>query len=778
MRALIVAGERRPIGELGAHLVAQGYEVTFVAADAEDLLTHGRDASLIFLDLRDGVATAELGCTRLEALGDNAPFKVLYGDVLALQAAEHLLDGKATAFLVPDAPLNHVRLRAFAGSIKARSHIAAVFVELTESHAQITSMVDSLQEGILVQTRTGEVVRTNAAARRILGLSAEDVMARRWRGPGWSMTHMDGTPLAKEEVPSLVCLRTGTASRDFQMRMVRPDGTAFAISVNVEPVFSDDSGLPTTVVSSVTDITDRQQQEDALRKLLDRVNDAVLIHREGTMLFMNTHWATLVGAADRHASIGMKILDRVSPETRPIIAQRLEDAGNGAPAPPRELPFHRPDGSVVTALVHTFPTIFEGKPALLTYARDVSERRSLEAKLIASNRMAALGRLAANVGHEINNPLAFLVGSAERALSQVVSGEAASNVVASIRNVLDGATRVQSIVADLKVLSRPSAEASGATDVATVLESCLRIAERAIAQRATLKINLLSRSRALCNEARIGQVFLNLLMNAAEAIPPGDPEHNTITVTTEDHPPDVVVTIADTGAGIPAEHIGSIFEPFFTTKTDGRGTGLGLSISHSLVTAQGGRIAAESAVGHGTRMVVHLPMAEGAAPVTASQRSDAASSGDAGGSGNGGQPARRHRILVVDDEVQLGRLIKSFLADYDVTVANSGAEGRTNLDTPPPFDLVLCDLMMPDVTGMDLYEHVERTRPELCSRFVFMTGGAFTSPAVAFLDAVTAKGNACVEKPFRIDGLVATIAAKLAELEAAKTSGAATGKTG
>ncbi len=758
MRALIVAGEGRTIGELGAQLVAEGYELSFVAAEANDLVTAASGASLIFIDMQEGLEKAELACARLQVVGDNAQFRLLHGDPSELQAAAHLLDGRAVAFFVRDAPMNDLRLRAIAGSVRTRRHASDALHDLEHSHAEITSMVDSLREGILVQTRTGEVLRTNAAARRMLGLSQDDMVSRRWRAPDWVLTHMDGTVLDKNLVPSLLCLRTGHPVRDFQMRMVRPDGGAVALSVNVEPIFAGESGLPTTVVSSVTDITNQWAHEDALRKLLERVNDGVLIHREGTILFMNARWATLVGAADR-----------------------LEEADKGSPGPARELRFPRPDGSVVTALVHTFPTIFQGKPALLTYARDVSEQRSLEAKLIASNRMAALGRLAANVGHEVNNPLAFLVGSAERALSQVTNGEDASNVVASIRNVLDGAARVQNIVADLKVLSRPGSGESGATEVATVLESCVRIAESSIASRARVKMDLLSRSRAKCNEARIGQVFLNLLMNAAEAIPPGDPEHNTITVTTEDRPPDVVVTIADTGAGIPPEHIGSIFEPFFTTKADGRGTGLGLSISHALITEQGGRIAAESAVGKGTRMVVHLPMAasappkEGAAPL----RTPASADGGGGRAEKGGSgPARRYRVLVVDDEVQLGRLIQSFLADYDVTVASSGAEGRIKLDATPPFDLVLCDLMMPDVTGMDLYQHVERTRPELCPRFVFMTGGAFTSPAVAFLDAMTANGNACVEKPFRIDGLVASIAAKLAQLEAVKTTGAATGKTG
>jgi PAS domain S-box-containing protein len=654
--------------------------------------------------------------------------------------------------------------------------VAAVVSQVRASNAQMASMVDSLQEGILVQVRSGEVIRTNASARRILGLSEADILARRWRHADWTLTLPDGTTLDADQVPSLVCLRTGVPVRGFLMRMGRPSGPPLFISVNVEPVFADDSGVPTMAVTSISDISDRREHEEALRKLLDRVNDGVLIHHQGTILFMNTRWAELVGAPDRSAAVGKRIMDRVSPENGEIIAPRLQESERGNPQPARELRFVRPDGSEVIALVYSFPTIFDGQPALLTYARDVSQERALESKLIASNRMVALGRLAANVGHEINNPLAFLIGSAEQALTLLLNGENRDDIELRLKNVLDGAARVQNIVRDLKVLSRPSAEEQSPVDTGMVLESCLRIAHGTIAPRAKVKMDLLSRRRALCNAARVSQVFLNLLVNAAEAIPEGSPEAHTITITTFDQAPNVVVTICDTGSGIPKELLSSVFEPFFTTKTDGRGTGLGLSISHSLITAQGGRIEVESEVGRGTTMTVHLPMApEDAQKPCSAQGAQGPEELKAEGASLAG-PAlpsrpRRSRLLVVDDEVQLARLIRSFLADYDVKLAFNGEDARRLLETES-FDLVLCDLMMPDVTGMDLYQHVQKVKPELCSRFIFMTGGAFTLPAVTFLETMAAAGNSCVEKPFRIDDLVATIARKLEQLAPPKQKGA------
>jgi CheY-like chemotaxis protein len=183
-----------------------------------------------------------------------------------------------------------------------------------------------------------------------------------------------------------------------------------------------------------------------------------------------------------------------------------------------------------------------------------------------------------------------------------------------------------------------------------------------------------------------------------------------------------------------------LFTPFFTTKPVGVGTGLGLSICHRLVTAMGGEITVESAPGQGTTFRVHMPVAteiDGAAPSPPPPREP--------------DTARRARILVVDDERMIGHVVQRTLGrDHDVVALTSGTDALRRLLAGERYDLILCDLMMPLMSGMELHESVRRIVPDQAERFVFITGGAFTPSAREFLDSV---GNRQVEKPFSVEVL-------------------------
>ncbi|MFO0670031.1 MAG: ATP-binding protein [Polyangiaceae bacterium] len=228
------------------------------------------------------------------------------------------------------------------------------------------------------------------------------------------------------------------------------------------------------------------------------------------------------------------------------------------------------------------------------------------------------------------------------------------------------------------------------------------------------------------------QVFVILLLNAAQAMPNGDVEANVIALDVG-RDGDMVerVTVRDNGRGIAADHLRRIFDPFFTTKPAGEGTGLGLAITHTIVTQLGGTIPVASEVGKGTGFRVRLPVAVAPArSVTPFPR----------------RAVRRARILIVDDEPTLVRTLVTLLSEeHDVVGATSGADALGILMADQTFDLVLCDLMMPYVTGMDLYERLAKERPGLEKRLAFMTGGAFTARARDFLRDVT---NPRVDKPF------------------------------
>jgi CheY-like chemotaxis protein/anti-sigma regulatory factor (Ser/Thr protein kinase) len=241
---------------------------------------------------------------------------------------------------------------------------------------------------------------------------------------------------------------------------------------------------------------------------------------------------------------------------------------------------------------------------------------------------------------------------------------------------------------------------------------------------------------------------LNLLVNAAQAIPEGSAKTNKIRVTTRALPGQrVCVEVLDTGAGIPAANLERIFDPFFTTKPIGVGTGLGLAICHRIITDLGGEMSVESEVGKGSVFRVVLPVAQGESVAPKPHGRDET------------RIARRGRILLVDDEVALCRAVQRALSrHHDVTISNSGREAISRVVSGERYDVIVSDLMMPEVTGMQIHDELSRSVPDQANRMVFLTGGAFTSGAREFLDTVS---NPRIDKPFEMTNLLAIVAGLL-----------------
>jgi CheY-like chemotaxis protein len=291
-------------------------------------------------------------------------------------------------------------------------------------------------------------------------------------------------------------------------------------------------------------------------------------------------------------------------------------------------------------------------------------------------------------------------------------------------------------VRDLKTFSRSDDDKRVPIDVRRVLDASINIAWNEIRHRAQLVRDYGDVPPILANESRLGQVFLNLVVNAAQALPVGMAATNEIRIRTRtDAEGRVVVEVTDTGPGIAQENLDRLFDPFFTTKPVGIGTGLGLWICQGIVNALGGEIRVRSEIGRGTTFSIDLP------PAPASSDDSPASSKSDAPAG-----ARRGRILIIDDETPLAHVLATALyAEHDPVVTSSGREALALLARDDRFDTILCDLMMPDMTGMDVYEHLHAERPALAKKIVFVTGGAFTPRAREFLDGIE---NETVEKPF------------------------------
>ncbi len=389
----------------------------------------------------------------------------------------------------------------------------------------------------------------------------------------------------------------------------------------------------------------------------------------------------------------------------------------------------------------------------------IEELQTTRERLAHAEKMAAVGTLAAGVGHEINNPLAFIISNLHFAAEEVHDAAEqaggsmswAGEVEQALREALDGADRVRRIVQDLKAFSRAQPQQPQRVDVHRVLELALSISDAEVRHRARVVKEYEHGLEVLGDETRLGQVFLNLLVNAAQALPEGRSESNEIRVTTHRNTQgQAVVTVSDTGTGISPEVLPRIFEPFFTTKPVGMGTGLGLSICHSYVQAMGGDIRARSELGRGTTFEVVLPLAPELPRVGTPSRPALAS-----------VPAARERLMLIDDEPLVTAAVSRVLEpEHQVETFTSAREALERLRAGERYTLILCDLMMPEMTGMELHAILRREAPELAENMVFFTGGAFTEAARAFLEATHLPW---VEKPFEPEALRTTLRMLLAD---------------
>ena len=247
----------------------------------------------------------------------------------------------------------------------------------------------------------------------------------------------------------------------------------------------------------------------------------------------------------------------------------------------------------------------------------------------------------------------------------------------------------------------------------------------------------------LAGAGRLSQVFLNLLINAAHAIDEGSASDNEIRVHTWAEAGQACAEVRDTGKGIDAQHVEKIFEPFFTTKQVGSGSGLGLAISKNIIESYGGTITAQGGAGRGASFIVRLPIMGALDDMVADEAPISTR-----------VPVVRGRVLVVDDESGIRAGMVRMLAAHEVVEATGGAAAKRLLEADDAFDMILCDMMMPEVSGLDLHAWLRERSPGLAKQLVFVTGGAFTPRAREYLASVE---NITLEKPIDAKKLKKTV---------------------
>jgi two-component system cell cycle sensor histidine kinase/response regulator CckA len=464
----------------------------------------------------------------------------------------------------------------------------------------------------------------------------------------------------------------------------------------------------------------------------------------------------------------------------------------------REASGKRPTGEVFYVELVSRTLATERGPVDYVAVRDITARRQAALQLSIAHRAVALGTLSAGIAHEINNPLSWMMTNLQTAQDELrhggqggrhgveqdgrrlVSPSAASteSLLHTLDDALQGGRRVMSIVRDLKTMSREGSE-TGIADAHAALDLACRIANRQIEAKARLVRDYGHVPAVRGSAARLGQVFLNLLTNAVQAIPEGQRDVHRITLRTRSRSDiDMVeVIVRDTGRGIPPHVLPHIFDPFYTTKTKD-GTGLGLSITRSVIDGMGGTIEVESREGEGATFILRLPVAErpaaaveGPAAASAEPTSSERISSERNGAAREIEAPRasltrisapvasvgptepRIRVLIIDDEPLLGKSLRRALAEHDVTFTEDPVRAL-ELCSETDYDAIVCDLMMPMISGEGVYEQLRERAPDLAARMIFMTGGAFTEGAQRFLREIT---NPVLTKPFAPNDLRAAV---------------------
>jgi PAS domain S-box-containing protein len=518
------------------------------------------------------------------------------------------------------------------------------------------------------------------------------------------------------------------------------------------------------VVAFLVDITARKAAEESrrrtearFRELIEKAPEPIGILRRNGFVYANPAFVATLGYPSASALYEVPLNRLVEPQEVALLQSRVllltDPANPHGKLAPYTYKVRRHDGTTILLETSSVPFEYEGVASILTMSRDVTEREMLQARLVQADRLAALGTMAAGVAHEINNPLAYVMLNLDwiaRKFSEGIRDPGSMEALAEmLYEARRGAERVATIVHELRSFSRAEGETRRRVDLAAVVQSTIKLAAHEIRPRARITTSFEPTRPVWANEGRLEQVVLNLLLNAAHALPESRVDVNQVSVSVRadgDHR--IVLEIADNGEGIAPEVLPRIFDPFFTTKAPGVGTGLGLSICHGIVASLGGQISVHSLPGEGSTFRVVLPVMDSARdPEPSTPPADQAPRPT-------GQGARA-RVLVVDDEVQIANTLRELLgAEHDVIATTDAREALSIVESGRDFDVIFCDLMMPGMTGIDLYEKLDGLGTGIEGRMVFMTGGAFTTRAAEFLASVP---NRRLEKPFSlqlVEGIV------------------------
>lgn len=513
--------------------------------------------------------------------------------------------------------------RVLVSVIRDITDVSTTRAVLQSVEQRLRFMLEDAPLAVVVLDRNGKVDYANPFFLTLTGRSWTEVIGKRAYG---AFLTTGGDPTARAHFQSELVTASGVRQVSWTQSVLR-----------------DAAGAAEGFLYIGSDMTEHWHSERALRlserrfrALIEGHPDGVAVCTDGNLTYMNPALAWIIGRSQAEV-LGKPMEDLVYESDKAVFRSRIApDRLSPAPGEPLpELRLLRSGGRTAYVELASLPVDADAGGAVLLVARDVTERRQMQKRLVQASRLASVGTLAAGVAHEINNPLAYVdvnLGYVKSVWPNAVAELLArregaplpeggppitASVLADVDAALEegtvGVERVRGIVAGLKEFARSEAESLRRLDLREVVDSSLTLIAHELKHRARVVTELSAVPEVLGNDSRLTQVFINLLLNAAQSLPPEEAavKGNEVRVRTSTNASGAaVVSIEDTGCGIPPENLSRIFDPFFTTRAVGEGAGLGLSIAHGIVSGLGGEIEVDSTVGKGTMVRVLLPSAD------------------------------------------------------------------------------------------------------------------------------------------------------------------------
>lgn len=457
--------------------------------------------------------------------------------------------------------------------------------------------------------------------------------------------------------------------------------------------------------------------------------DAVVVHREGRILYTNPAFRSLTGY-DADKLMGTNILELVDPEDRPAVQERIARFGTTLrPEPGRTLRILAWDETILhLELSQVVPVMLADGPAALLVARDRTAQTSLHEQMQAMLQYECMGRIVGSVARAISDPLTYVLGNLA-VLSASVTEKEHRELLSSLADALSGAEQVRSLLSDLKAMSHPDDGEPGPIPFRNLVESSANIARGTLAAGARVEKNLLPVPRIRGVENRLRLVMVRLLLEAGTYASRSQTEGSVRVTARTDDVGCAVCEVFDDGAPYERGLVESWEHPWY--QADARGIGLGLC--RTIITEHGGSFEIQPRGEAGPRFAVTLPALPADSPESIPRRNVRATG-----------RVRRGRILVVDDDLVIGALLRRVLEGHEVYIMTSPRDA-IELCRDLEFDVVLVDLVMPDLDGTVLYRALCDLQPRLEDRILFITAGALTGEASGFLKRIS---NPVFEKPF------------------------------